>query len=53
MCNAMKLCFILNFFSVVLGDVTKTYCYIMNLFILRGERFSFKAAGVDCLNQSV
>ena len=52
MCNARKLCFKLDFFSVMLGELTETSGYVINLIILLGKRFIFKAAGVDSLNIS-
>ena len=50
MCNTMKLCFQLDFFSVILGDISESKGYIVNLIILLGKRFIFKATDKYSLN---
>lgn len=50
MCTAMKLSFSCDSFSVILGDVTETSSYIINLIILLGKRFIFNAVDADSLN---
>lgn len=47
---AMEMCFTCDFFSVILGDITGTSSYTINLMILLGKIFIFEAGNANALN---
>ncbi len=49
-CSSIGLPFELDFLSIILGEVREEKNYIINIIILLGKRFIYKASNIELLN---